>query len=156
MLRIVFVLFLTLASFVGASASALLPKPQKIQTVKGEVDPNSIDFITVEGTDMPVLYGLLDRLPRIPTEGLGVRLIIDPALPEIGEEGYILSIHPSAIVVKARTDAGLFYGAGSVAQLIQEAIDTKSRIQAVVIVDFPALPVISVHFDTKHHLDRAE
>lgn len=156
MLRIVLVLFLSFATSVFVGASSIIPQPQKIRITDGGIDPNEIDFITVEGTGMPVLYGFLDRLPRVASDGLGVQLIIDKSLPEVGEEGYMLSISPSGIFVKARTDAGLFYGAGTLAQLIQEALDNRTLIQSEDIVDFPALPVRAVHFDTKHHLDRAE
>lgn len=145
----------TLFMLVNAQSS-IIPEPRKIETLSSNISPNAIEYITIEGANMPVLYGFLDQLPRTMTNGLGIRLIIDETDNKIGSEGYTLNVSPSAIIITARTEAGLFYGAVTLAQMIQEALDRKADIQAVNIIDYPALSVRAIHFDTKHHLDRAE
>lgn len=139
-----------------AALPPIIPQPQKIREISGELRVSDIEYITVSGCDMPVLYGFLDQLPHKATKGIGVKLIKGENFPEIGEEGYYLNVAPSSIVIKANTEAGLFYGANTLAQIIQDAIDRKTDLKCIEITDYPALPVRAVHFDTKHHLDRTE
>lgn len=154
--NLIYLVLFGLISFQTYASTSIIPTPQNIDNVSGEININDIKYITVEGSRMPVLYGFLDRLPRKPSNGIGVRLIIEGNDTAIGNEGYILSITPKSIEIKANTDTGLFYGCVTLSQIIQEAFDKNITLQAVEIIDFPALPVRAIHFDTKHHLDRTE
>lgn len=137
--------------------NSLVPLPQSTMPKKGLVKPSEITSISIEGAEMPVLYGKLDNLPRKrQNNGVNVSITVDSVFPRLGREGYILSIAPNAISVKANTSAGAFYGAVTLSQIIQEAEDKSMKISSMQIEDYPALPIRSVHFDTKHHLDRAE
>lgn len=133
----------------------VVPAPRQVRQTKGSLNPASIEYISVVGAEMPVLYGLLERLPRVATGGPGITLAID-SVAELGSEGYKLDITPRSISVKANTEAGLFYGAVTLAQIVQQALDSKANVEAMSIIDFPALEVRAVHFDTKHHLDRTQ
>lgn len=150
------VLLIACAGILAQAQDALVPMPKQLQTTSGRVKVADISYIDVQGAEMPVLYGLLDELPRTATKGVGVHLAIDKSLSRLNDEGYTLDVSPKAIAVKAPTPAGLFYGAVTLSQLIREAQDLKSDLRAMTIEDEPSLPVRAVHFDTKHHLDRAE
>lgn len=156
MIRYLFCAVLVLCAGRINGQSFVIPCPQEINRQEGSLNPSSLEYIIAEGAEMPVLYGFLDSLPRVVTGGPGIKLVADENCCDIGDEGYILNISPDSIVIKAKTDAGLFYGAVTLSQLIEEAFDRKTDIDAVFIKDFPALDVRAVHFDTKHHLDRME
>lgn len=157
-LRLIVLLILTaIGSPVVLADAALIPYPQKVEkTGGGMLNPSDFSYIMVEDADMPVLYGLLDRLPRKAVKGIGVRLLIDPALDVPSDEGYVLSVNSKGAVIKAKSNAGLFYGAVTLNRLIEESVEQGKKIEPLMITDFPALPVRAVHFDTKHHLDRME
>lgn len=139
-----------------AAQSTLVPQPQSIELHRGSLAPSAITHIVAEGTPMPVLYGALDRLPQSPRKGIGVSLAIDTAMALPSPEGYVLTVTPKGVSVKAPSKAGLFYGAVTLTALIQEAEDMGTPLEALSITDYPVLPTRAVHFDTKHHLDRTE
>jgi hexosaminidase len=67
----------------------------------------------------------------------------------VGAEAYRLRITPSGVTVSAATDAGLFYGATTLWQLIAAAHD--GRIQALTIDDAPAFAWRGVMLDSARH-----
>lgn len=149
-------LWIACASVLAQAQEALVPQPKQMQVGLGRVRISDISYISVQGAEMPVLYGLLDELPRMAQTGVGVHLILDTSLSRLGKEGYNLKVNPKSIQIKAPTSIGLFYGAVTLSQLIREAQDCKCDLRVLSIEDEPSLPVRAVHFDTKHHLDRSE
>jgi hypothetical protein len=71
-------------------------------------------------------------------------------------EGYELTIAEGSVRITSRGEAGLFYGAQTVQQLLEDARDRGTEIPALHIVDWPEIDYRAVHFDVKHHLDRME
>ncbi len=64
-------------------------------------------------------------------------------------EGYTLEID-RGVRISSRSQAGLFYGCQTLAQLIQ---DHGQSVPALTITDWPSISYRAVHFDTKHHMD---
>ncbi len=145
------------AKAASAKVFPVIPEPQKIENRRGaSLAPSALTHITVSGAEMPVLYGALDRLPQGKRAGAGVQLLIDSIASPESPEGYILDIDSKGATVRSRDAAGLFYGAMTLSQLIDDSNETASPLAPMHIEDFPVHPVRAVHFDSKHHLDRTE
>ena len=69
-----------------------------------------------------------------------ISLRIDPAL-NVNDEGYTLDITPSAVVVKAKTAQGLFYGMQSFMQLLPAEIEHPALVKGVTW----CLPCVTIH-----------
>lgn len=73
----------------------------------------------------------------------------------LGEQGYELSVSANEVIVRAKGEAGLFYGVQTLLQLIQKD-KTGAYIQGLKIKDWPHTLQRAVHYDTKHHQDTRE
>ena len=136
----------------------LLPQPQFVEVYDGKgisyADVKCV--VSSSGTSIPVLGPLLDELPRCERKGVKVLLSLsEQNLPD-SPEGYELVVEPEQILIRARTDAGLFYGCQTLEQLLEDSRDFGQVIPQMKIVDYPAVAYRAVHWDTKHHLDRME
>lgn len=141
----------------AATLPSLIPAPKTYELSRDKgLKPSDIKYIVANGAEMPVLYGHLDKLPRMETDAPGVKLVLDTTMSLPSAEGYTLSVSAKGAVVGAPSEAGLFYGAVSLARLLEEAEEKGQPVDAAVITDYPSLPVRAIHFDTKHHLDRTE
>ncbi len=92
---------------------------------------------------------------RRPQSGLGlpipsdgeVRLEIDPARPELGDEGYELTVRSDEIRLVAQGEVGLVHGAATLRQLR----GTGDRVPAGQIVDYPRYPYRGLMLDVARH-----
>jgi hexosaminidase len=75
----------------------------------------------------------------------------DKSLPP---QGYLLTVSAGRIVVTARDEAGLFYGTRTLLQLIDKSPEGL-RIPGITVRDWPDIASRAVHYDTKHHQDKA-
>ncbi|MBN2013312.1 family 20 glycosylhydrolase [candidate division KSB1 bacterium] len=77
----------------------------------------------------------------------------------VGDEGYILDVHPTQITIRARHPAGLFYGVQTLLQLFPPEIYISERVKspitwkapAVHIVDKPRFSWRGMHLDVCRH-----
>jgi hexosaminidase len=74
------------------------------------------------------------------------------------QEGYAITVNPTAILITAYTPAGLFYGMQSVVQLMPKEIESKTVINNVAwtvsstgIVDYPRFGWRGILFDVSRH-----
>ncbi len=67
---------------------------------------------------------------------------------DLPREGYYFKISPSKILVKGKSEKGLFYGIQSLVQLVHQ---NKKTIPAVEIKDFPRYKYRGVHLDVGRH-----
>lgn len=135
----------------------LLPAPQKIELVKGKgLLFNGLRSVCLKGLNKsPVLYRPLENLTHADQPGEGtvtLELSHDRALPE-SPEGYILEIKDSQVLIKGKSEAGIFYGCQTLLQLIEDASDQQITIPSCKIVDYPGVAYRAVHWDLKYHLD---
>jgi hypothetical protein len=135
----------------------LIPQPQRIELLEGNgPDANALTGIHLRGTaQKPVLAGPLQSLPLAARAGRNV-VVLEvsdgdglPASPE----GYVLEIGESGVTVRAKAQAGLFYGCQTLRQLLEDARDQRVLLPACRITDFPGIAYRAVHLDLKHHLD---
>ncbi|MCC6127262.1 MAG: family 20 glycosylhydrolase [Pirellulales bacterium] len=138
-------------------AFQLVPLPQQIATTEGQpLAAGALKGLRLEGgAKRPVLRGELDDLPLAgPNDAPVLTLELSQAkeTPE-ADERYRLMVSAAGARIESRGAAGLFYGAQTLAQLLEDARDAAVPIPACRIADWPALKWRAVHIDTKHHLD---
>ncbi len=93
--------------------------------------------------------------------GAAITLAEDPALAALAPEGYRLEVRPEQVLIRAPTQAGLFYGVQTLRQLLPPAIfspravrDADWRIPCVTIEDGPRFGWRGLMLDTGHDYQR--
>lgn len=69
-------------------------------------------------------------------------------------QGYQITVSANKIEIKAGSDDGLFYGTRTFLQLIKKD-GSSLKVPGMVITDWPDIKKRAVHYDTKHHQDKA-
>lgn len=72
----------------------------------------------------------------------------------IPDQGYQLITSEDKLIIKANSDAGLFYGTRTFLQLIIREAGALI-VPGMTITDWPDIKARAVHYDTKHHQDKA-
>lgn len=137
----------------------ILPLPQEIEVRKERgLNVDKLSFVVVQGKgEMPVLGSMLDELPRYAKKGTkGVTLSLTEENVPKSPEGYILEVSSEGVTIRARSQAGLFYGCQTVEQLMEDGRQFSLEIPSMKITDYPTIDYRAIHLDTKHHLDRLE
>jgi hexosaminidase len=70
-----------------------------------------------------------------------------------GNQGYQIIANQKGIVIKAKGEAGLFYGAQTLIQIIKTEGDGY-KVPGIQITDWPEILNRAIHYDTKHHQDK--
>jgi hexosaminidase len=137
--KIAAVLLLSLAATAFAAdtnALSVIPLPQKIQQLGGsfQLAPDTRIYVDFASRKTGIL--LAERLrpstgwplkvsrkffSSAPVKG-GIFLTTKNAGTNLGAEGYSLTVAPDSVVIRAPTQAGLFYGAQTLLQLLPPAI----------------------------------
>jgi len=97
----------------------------------------SDDLFTLTGFTIPVITGAAS------VEAGDIYLSLGAADPEIGQEGYLLTIADS-VALSAQTDAGVFYGTRSMLQMLRQGF----QIEAGTARDWPDYPERGMMIDT--------
>ena len=120
----------------------VVPQPQKYEAKTGVFQLP--ETLTVEAGQAIILEYLNKELKRFSAEAVKggqtaqCRFVIArEGVPE-NDEGYTLEINEKGIAVKSRTEAGLFYGAVTLCNLIRNA--EKPELDCCFITDFPTMP----------------
>ncbi|NOY94975.1 MAG: family 20 glycosylhydrolase [Chlorobi bacterium] len=71
----------------------------------------------------------------------------------IGLEGYHISTGGNELVIKAKGEAGLFYGVQTLLQIVLEGRE-GAYVIGMEITDWPDIKKRAAHYDTKHHQDK--
>lgn len=134
----------------------LLPLPKKVELLKGSgISPNTLSLYTLEGqAKKPVLDKEFDNLQQTSAATKGTIVFKLDSIEAISSpEGYILSIENGYVTITAEGQPGLFYGAQTLSQIIEDARDQQITIPACRITDYPDISYRAIHLDLKHHLD---
>lgn len=70
------------------------------------------------------------------------------------DQGYQITIGEGELVIRANGEDGLFYGTQTLLQLIQQN-DNGYKVPGLTITDWPDILKRAIHYDTKHHQDKA-
>ncbi len=71
------------------------------------------------------------------------------------EQAYELTTITDQLTIKAKGEAGLFYGVQTLLQIIKKRQD-GAFVKGMKITDWPDIPIRANHYDTKHHQDKRE
>ncbi len=128
--------------------------------------------ILIEAASHQEMKGVIDFLKKrfsVPTgstvtvsnsaSSAAIRLILNTQKNNtIGKEGYLLSVTPKGVVIKANEPAGLYYGAQTLVQLFPKEIESntlskniKWEVPAVEITDYPRFGWRGLMFDVSRH-----
>ena len=81
--------------------------------------------------------------------------INDSINPALGDEGYLLQVHPDGIFVSANTEAGIFYAFQTFVQMLPDNFQHRSYSRIVMpectILDYPRFPWRGSHLDVCRH-----
>lgn len=70
----------------------------------------------------------------------------------IGDEGYVLNVSPSAITIRANTKAGIFYGLQSIIQTLpQVRTNAALVVPCMQVTDYPRFKWRGMHLDVSRH-----
>ena len=105
----------------------LLPRPAWMQISKGYFK-----------TDSSLLFGKQNQKE--------IQFQIDPSFDKSKPEGYVLVVNKSGVVLRAGTEAGLFYGKQTLKQLL-----TQQGLPYVTIQDYPRFGYRGLHVDVSRH-----
>jgi hexosaminidase len=134
---------MTATTFAG-NAPALIPLPQKMECREGvfqlqpktriltDVPANETGQYLAEWLSKATGYDLkVGRSTKAqPTKG-AILLTTKDAKPELGAEGYELTVAPDSVVVRASKGAGLFYGAQSLLELLPPEVFAAKPVAGV-------------------------
>ncbi len=71
-----------------------------------------------------------------------------------GMQGYQLVSGENGVIIRASGEEGLFYGTQTLLQLIQKTAEGY-MVRGMEITDWPDIKKRAIHYDTKHHQDKA-
>lgn len=72
----------------------------------------------------------------------------------IDSQGYQLITGNKELIIKANGEDGLFFGTQTLLQLIKSD-NTGFKVPGMMIIDWPDIKSRAIHYDTKHHQDKA-
>jgi hexosaminidase len=139
------IIFTSLAATVFAADTnnlAIIPWPQQVTLQSGAFKLTPDTRVYVDSASRETGAFLTERLR--PSTGYtfkthtkffsgvaiqgGILLTIRNASTNLGAEGYELTVAPDSVVVRARTQAGLFYGVQTLLQLLPPEIFSTQRV----------------------------
>ena len=134
----------------------LLPIPKKIEILQGHaLRFNDLTSIMLDGLNsQPILDEPLNSLKEVSAIKKGTLVLkIDASYSSSSTEAYTLDIKNGYVTITAKAAAGLFYGAQTLSQLLEDAKDQNIGIPACSITDYPDIAYRAIHLDLKHHID---
>ena len=150
---------------------SIIPRPNNLAILPGSFTINRQTKILVN-SDIGEVKLASDFLLRMLGNALGSDLEVETSAVskkgsillmitddvDLNEEGYMLQVKPSRIILKARNGRGLFYGVQTIRQLLPPAIENGSEIgqaltvPACTISDEPRFVYRGMHLDVGRHM----
>ena len=175
--QVLIVLF-SLAASAQAAEPALIPALQEMKLQEGGFVLASSTGILADAATRPTAAFLAEHLRQATGFGFSVRspgksaagnifLTTNGSNPDLGAEGYELTVTPDSVLIRAPAQAGLFYGVETFLQLLPPEVlaakpvaDVKWEAPCVQIKDQPRFPWrglmldVSRHFFTPHEVEQ--
>lgn len=147
--------FISSASLLSQTCCGIIPEPRFVDYVESqpfELKPSTKIFVSADASDR--MLSAVKNLTALVEEECGVKLymtnkpekrnaislLIDNSLSfdENEDQGYILEVDFDGIVIKGKTETGLFYGIQSLKQMVRKN-DGSNSFPALTVTDYPAL-----------------
>ena len=155
-------LLICICDLVFSQTINIIPMPKKVEMGKGFFTMNDNIAIYYNDPQLEFLAGYtsatiksLNNLNLAIKQADGVQhnsqviyLLIDKKV-KTAKEGYLLSVNPAAITIRAATSQGMFYGVQSLLQLIP--VDGDRKIPALEIADEPRFSWRGLMLDVSRH-----
>ncbi|MFI6938274.1 beta-N-acetylhexosaminidase [Streptomyces sp. NPDC050418] len=127
----------------------LIPRPRQVVRQSGHFDlgPETTLHLTPGAEPAAELLRIRTGLPLRPAADSPFVLALDPALSGLGDEGYGLTVGRDAVLLRARTRAGLLNGAHTLASLRQR----EGRLPCTQISDAPRFAWRGAMLDVARH-----
>src|SRR6185312_12489417 len=173
-----FVVLAATAFGANPNTPSVIPLPQKMEMREGAFHLTGSTAIYVDSTSRETAPFLAERLRastgyplKVTTKSRadaaiagGILLTTRNANTNLGPEGYELIAAPDSVVIRAPTQAGLFYGVQTLFQLLPPEIFSSNRVQnvdwqipCVQIEDWPRFKWRGILFDvSRHFFNKAE
>ena len=163
------------SSTVNHNLVNIIPKPLHVELKSGSfiIKPNTKIIVqTNNNNENEIAKYFVDRIGKVSGFNLFIKheksetntdgtilFSIENIDENIGDEGYILEVKNKSVTIKAKTNAGLFYGVQSLFQLLPPEIFGSKKlnenflwsIPAVKIVDKPQFMWRGMHLDVSRH-----
>ncbi len=161
------------ATALSAAEPAIIPQPQRMERTKGEckltpdlvlaTDAASLNTGTflAERLRPATGYSIKTTVRKGPNEtfgGTAIVLTAENAKADLGAEGYELEAAPGVVAIRAPTQAGLFYGAETLLQLLPPEVFSAKvvknfdwEVPCVKISDGPRFPWRGLMLDVSRH-----
>ena len=157
----------SVASELSSLGLHVIPYPQKVELGGSDFEiKNKVNIIldkSASQTDKKTAELLKKELEEAwgitavvsENEGISNILLTRKGAPgSLAEEGYVLSAESGGLSITSKDEDGLFYGVQTLLQLLKKSKDMIT-VPGMRITDWPDIPVRAVHYDTKHHQDKA-
>jgi hexosaminidase len=148
----------------------LIPRPVCAEARPGSFQINEKTILAADGASLPaarILRELLSaptgfpleiRTGEMPGGENGIFIRQDPALADLGAEGYRLDIQDRRVMLTAAGPAGIFYGIQSLRQLLPVEVESRSgvsgltwKVACALIVDRPRFSWRGFMLDEARH-----
>jgi hexosaminidase len=145
----------------------VIPYPKEVKSGGARFSFNNKLTIVLDKNHSPSDRFAADELIRDLMKDFNITAVIGPggSYPALlltrtktgkflNDQGYTLTTDERQVVISARGEAGLYYGTQTFLQLISRT-GTGYAIPGLLIKDQPDILIRAVHYDTKHHQDKA-
>jgi len=139
---------------------SIIPKPNSINYNPSFKKNKTADFHFKKNMRLVVAADVSDDLIPMAEELLQVNFSDKKDLPSIilrhsvnikNDEAYELSVYADSIIIAGKSDAGIFYGIQSLAQMLPVDWDKETSIPICEIKDYPRFPYRGMHLDVCRH-----
>lgn len=132
----------TMAGYAASRSVSIIPRPVQMQVLDGDflLTPSTVivagKSLAFEGGQLSAMLSPATGFPlRVLDKAKGrvpvIELKLDPSLAKLGEEGYLLSVAPRKVSIRAPGPAGIFYGCQSLRQVLPPQIFRAARVTNV-------------------------
>ena len=141
----------------------IIPKPVSVKSKNGKFVLEKVVFIHTSDSRLDSVADLIRDELEIGTtkdpdcaQRIFINLLKDD--PQLGAEGYSLSVNPDEIVICANTPTGAYYAVQTILQLAAPAGDKAQplSIPAVEITDYPRFPIRAFMLDSSREFQDKE
>ncbi len=153
---------------------SVLPEPQVVVLTKLDVrfgsgwrlelagvSPRDVAVATLQ-EDLKTRFGItlsrgksgrgVIRL-RVAPHAVAISSAVDTNRAALAQQAYRMLIQPESVEITANSPQGLFYGVGTLVQLIRQE-GAKFFLPVGEIIDWPDLELRAIYWDDAHHLER--